>query len=160
MTVKVTVPGPQALTALWLGITNGTLAPRPGGPAEMKPILAASTRVPLRPGAHQFALHWTVPAALRPGTSRQLSVERAWSGRAPEEAETEIADFAVPLPSAATSTAAGARRLRATALHDVAICGGARPASVHPARTTSSTAIAIPRQAHGINITADAPRAG
>src|SRR5215470_129295 len=80
MTVEVTVPEPRAMTALWLGITNGMLSPRPGGPADMRPILAASTRMPLRPGAHRFVLHWTVPAGLRHGTSRQLSVEWAWSG--------------------------------------------------------------------------------
>jgi hypothetical protein len=110
MTVEVTVPGPQAMTGLWMGITNNILAPRPGGPADMTPVLAASTRVPLRPGAHRFVLHWTVPAGLRPGTSRQLSAEWAWSGPEPGEAEGEIADFAVQLPSAAASPAAVARR--------------------------------------------------
>jgi hypothetical protein len=44
MTVEVTVPGPRAMTALWLGITNGVLS----GHATMKPVLAASTRGPLR----------------------------------------------------------------------------------------------------------------
>ncbi len=139
MTVEVTVPAPQAMTALWLGITNGVLS----GHASMKPILAASTRVPLRPGAHRFVLHWTVPAGLRPGTSRQLSVEWAWSGPEPGEAEREVADFAVPLPSAAASPAAVAGRLRTMALHAVAICDGARPAWILAARTTFSKAMAI-----------------
>jgi hypothetical protein len=142
MTVEVTVPGPQAMTALWLGITNGMLAPRRGGPADMNPILAASTRVPLRPGVHRFVLHWTVPARLRPGASRQLSVEWAWSRPEPGEAEREIADFAVPLPSGAASPAAVARRLRTMARHAVAICDGARPAWILAVRTTFSKAMA------------------
>jgi hypothetical protein len=109
----------------------------------MKPVLAASTRVPLRPGTHRFVLHWTVPAGLRPGASRQLSVEWAWPGREPGEAEREIADFAVPLPPGATSPAAVARRLRTMALHAVAICDGARPASIRAVRTTFRMAIAM-----------------
>jgi hypothetical protein len=60
MTLEVTVPGPRAMTSLWLGITNGALS----GHAHMKPILAASTRTPLRPGAHRFVLHWTVPGGV------------------------------------------------------------------------------------------------
>ncbi len=87
MSVEVTVPGPRAMTALWLGITNGVLS----GHANMAPVLAASTRVPLRPGAHRFVLHWTVPAGLAPGTSRQLSVEWAWRGPEPGNAEREAA---------------------------------------------------------------------
>jgi hypothetical protein len=143
MTVQVTVPGPQAMTALWLGITNGMLAPRPRGPADMNPILVASTRVPLRPGAHRFVLRWTVPAGLRPGTSRQLSVQWAWPGPEPGKAERDVADFAVPLPSAAASPAAVTRRLRTMALHAVAICDGARPAWILAVRTTFSKAMAV-----------------
>jgi hypothetical protein len=78
ITVEVTVPAHVTLTGLWLGITNGMLSPRPEGPADMSPILAARTRTPLGPGAHRFQLHWAVPAELRPGTSRQLSVQWAW----------------------------------------------------------------------------------
>jgi hypothetical protein len=137
MTVEVTVPGPRAMTALWLGITNGVLS----GHATMEPVLAASTRVPLRPGAHRFALHWTVPAGLAPGTSRQLSAEWAWRGPEPGNAEREVAYFAVPLPSGATSPAAVARRLRATTLHAVAICDGARPAWIRAVRTTFGKAV-------------------
>lgn len=141
MTVEVTVPGPQAMTALWLGITHGILALRHGGPAGMNPVLAASTRGPLRPGAHRFVLHWTVPAGLRPGSSRQLSVEWAWRAPEPGEAEREVADFAVPLPSGAASPAAVRRRLRTMALHAVTICDGARPAWIHAVRTTFSKAM-------------------
>jgi hypothetical protein len=155
MTVEVTVPGPQAMTALWLGIINGVETVGPANvPVNMKPILAGSTRVPLRPGAHRFVLHWTVPAGLTPGASRQLAAEWAWSGTEPGKSETEIADFAVPPP--ATSPAAVARRLRAMSLHDVTICGGARPAWIHAVRTTFSKAMAIPDVAQGINIADDA----
>jgi hypothetical protein len=157
MTVKVTVPGPRAMTALWLGFTNGMLAPRPGGPADMNPILAASTRMPLLPGTHRFVLHWTVPVGLRPASSRQLSAEWAWSGREPGEAEREVADLAVPVPS--MSPAAVERRLRAMILHDVAICGGARPAWIHAVRTSFSKAMAIPELAQGTNIADDATAA-
>ena len=143
MTVEVTVPGPRAMTALWLGITNGILASRHGGPADMNPILAASTRVPLRPGAHRFVLHWTVPAGLRPGTSRQLSVEWAWRGPEPGNAEREIAYFAVPPPSGVTSPAAVARQLRTKALHAVTICDGAEPAWIRAVRTTFSKAMTV-----------------
>lgn len=141
MTVEVTVPGPRAMTALWLGITNGVLAPRRGGPADMSPILAASTRVPLRPGAHRFVLHWTVPAALAHGSSRQLSVEWAWRGPESGNAEREVAYFAVPLPAGATSPAAVARRLRAKVLHAVTICDGGGPAWIRAVRTTFSKAM-------------------
>jgi len=139
MTVQVTVPGPRAMTALWLGITNGVLS----GHANMEPVLAASTRVPLRPGAHRFVLHWTVPAGLAPGTSRQLSAEWAWRGPEPGSAEREVASFAVPLPSGAAAPAAVARHLRTKALHAVTICDGARPAWIRAVRTTFSKAMAV-----------------
>jgi hypothetical protein len=138
MTVEVTVPGTQAVTALWLGITNGVLSSH----AAMEPILAASTRVPLRPGAHRFALHWTVPAGLRPGTSRQLSVEWAWPGPKPGRAERDVADFAVPLTSASASPAELSRQLVTTAQHLVAACDGTRPARILAVRTTFSRAMA------------------
>jgi len=54
----------------------------------MEPVLAASTRVPLRPGAQRFVLHWTVPAGLALGTSRQLSAEWAWRGPEPGTVDT------------------------------------------------------------------------
>jgi hypothetical protein len=87
MTVEVTVPGPRAMTALWLGITSGVLS----GHADMEPVLAASTRAPLRPGARRFVLHWTVPAGLAPGSSRQLSVEWEWRGPEPGNAQRDVA---------------------------------------------------------------------
>ena len=155
MTVKVTVPGPQVITDLWLGIINGLETVGPTNvPVNMKPILAESIRAPLRPGAHRFVLHWTVPAGMKPGASRQLAAEYAWSRPDSGQTETEFADFAVPLPS--TSPAAVAHRLRAMALRDVAICGRARPAWIHAVRTTFSKVMAIPDVAQGINIADDA----
>lgn len=100
MIVDVTIPPHIALTGLWLGITNGVLTPRPTGPADMSPILAASTRAPLGPGRHRFGMHWVVPTALRPGTDRQLSVEWAWSNQAgPALAERIVAELAVQNPA-------------------------------------------------------------
>ena len=138
LTVEVRVPGPEPMTALWLGITNGVLS----GHANMQPVLAASTPGSLRPGAHRFVLHWAVPAGLKPGSSRQLSVQWAWPGPQPGNAEREVAEFAVPLPSRATSPAAVARRLLATARHAVAVCGGGGPAWIRAVRTTFSQAAA------------------
>jgi hypothetical protein len=139
LTVVVRVPGPEPMTALWLGITNGVLS----GHANMEPVLAASTGAPLQPGAHRFVLHWAVPAGLRPGTSRQLSVQWAWPGPEPGNAEREVAVFAVPLPSRATSPAAVAGRLRAMARQAVAICGGGGPAWIRAVRTTFGQATAM-----------------
>jgi hypothetical protein len=146
MTVEVTVPRPEPMTAVWLGITDGVLS----GHANMEPVLAASTRAPLRPGAHRFVLHWAVPAGLRPGSSRQLSAQWTWPGPEPGSAEREVAEFAVPLPSRATSPAAVARRLLIMAWHSVAICGGGRPAWIRAVRTTFSQATAMAGGGGGI----------
>ena len=100
MTVDVTIPPHITLTGLWLGITNGVLTSRPTGPADMSPILAASTGTPLGPGRHRFGMHWVVPTALSPGTDRQLSVEWAWSNQAgPATAERIVAELAVQNPA-------------------------------------------------------------
>jgi hypothetical protein len=139
MTVEVTVPGPQAMTALWLGISNGVLS----GHADMEPVLAASTGAPLRPGAHRFVLHWTVPAGLAPGSSRQLSVEWEWRGPEPGNAQRDVAYFAVPLPSTATTPATVARQIRAKALHAVTSCDGSGPAWIRAVRTTFSQAMTV-----------------
>ena len=151
MTVKVTVPGPHALTALWLGITDGaeTAATVPVG---MKPILAGGSRVQLRPGAHRFVLHWTVPEGLKPGASCYLSVDWASSRPVPGAAEGDVAEFAVPLAAGALSPGAVAHRLRALALDAVRSCGGAGPAWIHAVRTTFGKAMAIPDVAQGDNL--------
>jgi hypothetical protein len=96
--LDVTVPAHKSLRALWVGITNGLLSPRLDGPANMSPILAAHTRTPLGPGAHQFRLHWVAPGGMRAGTSRQLSAEWIWSDPAEPGAGGEwiIAELNVP----------------------------------------------------------------
>jgi hypothetical protein len=100
--LDVTVPARQSLSALWVGITNGMLAPRPDGPADMSPILAAD-RSPLGPGVHQFTLHWVTPGGMRAGATRQLSAEWLWFHPAEPGAggEKEIAGLTV---SAAAGT--------------------------------------------------------
>jgi hypothetical protein len=87
ITVEVTVPAHVTLTGLWLGITNDWLSPglEGEGPPDMSPILAARTGTPLGPGTYQFRLHWAVPAGLRPGDSRQLSVQWARPNEVAEE---------------------------------------------------------------------------
>jgi hypothetical protein len=144
MTVEVTVPGPQAMTALWLGITNGVLS----GHADMQPVLAASARAPLQPGTHRFVLRWRVPARLAPGDSRQLSVEWAWRRPEPGNAEREVAYFAVP--SGVTPPAAVARQLRTKALHAVTVCEGGRAAWIRAVRTTFGKAMTVVGGGNGI----------
>lgn len=70
MRVGVRVPAHVKVTALWLGISRGTL----GSPTDLSPVLA-HTRAPLGPGTHSFTLHWTVPAGLRPGTRLYLATQ-------------------------------------------------------------------------------------
>jgi hypothetical protein len=81
ITVAVTIPGHLRLTALWLGISTGTLGTGTGGhpPAGMKPILAYS-RQPLSAGVHKFGLRWRVPEG-QPGDS--LYLVSAWSSHQP-----------------------------------------------------------------------------
>jgi hypothetical protein len=97
ITVDVTIPAHVTATGLWLGITDGVLSPRPDGPANMSPILAARTGTRLLPGVHRFRLHWVMPGGLRPGASRQLSAEWAWAGGQwpPGEEEGIIAELGV-----------------------------------------------------------------
>ena len=97
--VDAYVPADTTMSAVWLGITDGVLSPRPDGPANMNPILAARSGAPLSPGVHRFTLRWAVPASLRPGTSRQLAAEWAWSrsspSRSPGESEAFIAELGI-----------------------------------------------------------------
>lgn len=97
--LDVNVPAHTTMTALWLGITDGVLSPRPDGPANMNPLLAARAGAPLGPGVHRFTLHWVAPTTLRPGTSRQLAAEWAYSqssqSRSPGESEGDIAELGV-----------------------------------------------------------------
>ena len=141
--VGVTVPAHARVTALWLGISKGSWGSGPNGPTGINYPILAHTRKPLGPGSYRFRLRWTVPAGLRPGTSRYLAT--AWSFReAPTGAVARaIAVFAVPLPSGAASPAAVARHLRTKALHAVTICDGARPAWIRAVRTTFSKAMTV-----------------
>jgi hypothetical protein len=150
--VGVIVPAHAKVTALWLGISKGSWGTGPNGPTGINHPTLAHTRKPLGPGSHRFWLRWTVPAGLRPGTSRYLAT--AWYFRqAPTGAVAgAIAELAVPLPSGATSPAAVARQLRTKALHAVTICDGTRPAWIRAVRTTFSKAMAIPMVRQGDNI--------
>ncbi len=69
----------------------------PGGrPVGMHPVLT-HTRHPLRTGEHRFRLRWTVPAWMRAGNTRWLTM--AWAFK-DGEAVGGIAQFGVPpLPS-------------------------------------------------------------
>jgi hypothetical protein len=89
--VEVIVPARITVTGLWLGITNGILSPSATGPADMSPVLGTYTHMRLLPGVHRFNLRWVVPAGLRVGASRQLSVEWLSSGEPwPPTAQEEI----------------------------------------------------------------------
>jgi len=77
--VDVTVPARKSLSDLWIGITNGVLAPGRNGPADMSPILAGRADAHLGRGVHQFRLRWVAPRGLRAGDSRQLSVQWNWA---------------------------------------------------------------------------------
>ncbi|HEY3903576.1 MAG TPA: hypothetical protein VGM14_06730 [Streptosporangiaceae bacterium] len=134
--VKVIVPKSHQVKALSLGIVNSVLN------GHLNPLLAASTRAPLGPGAHRFVLRWNVPAGLRPGATRQLSAKWAFSGMDSGDAQEFVADFAVALPPGATSGPVAARRLRALALRAVASCNGEAPTSIQAVRTTFAKATA------------------
>jgi len=141
ITVNVTAPARPLTTALWLGITDGVLAPRLDGPADMNPILATSTHAPLRPGRHRFVLHWSVPAQFGPGASRQLAVEYLLSGPEPGAgAERILAQFVAPPGPAFSAAAVG--RLRAAVLQEADGCNDPRPAWIMAVRTTLGRATA------------------
>jgi hypothetical protein len=92
LTVTVTVPRHHTVTALWLGITGDIWGFGPAGNVGMHPVLVHSHR-PLRPGAHRFTFSWTVPAGLRRGTHRWLTM--AWTFR-DGKVMGGIAEFGVP----------------------------------------------------------------
>lgn len=79
--MKVTVIVPQRLTvtALWFGISTGTLGGGPDMTGSLHPILAHYQR-PLSAGKHEFRLRWRIPEN-RAGTS--LYLVAAWSSRHP-----------------------------------------------------------------------------
>jgi hypothetical protein len=79
MHIAVTVPKNVRVTALWLGISQGTWGNGPEGPIGMSPILA-HYRQPLAAGSHTFGLRWRVPQR-RSGASLYLIF--AWSSHQP-----------------------------------------------------------------------------
>ena len=93
--VDATVPEGATVTRLWLGITNGILTPDRDGPRNMSPVLVACTDTALGPGAHRFGFRWAVPAELRPGARRQLSVQFAWNRQSSGMSQRFIAELEV-----------------------------------------------------------------
>jgi hypothetical protein len=81
ISVDMTIPTGTTVTVtgLWMGIINTALTPRPNSALymDMAPLLVAEPRASIGPGTYKFTLHWVAPADLRPGDSRQLSVEMA-----------------------------------------------------------------------------------
>jgi hypothetical protein len=74
--VDMTIPTGTSVkvTGLWMGIVNNLLSRSPLY-LDMAPVLVADPRASIGPGTYKFTLHWVAPAGLRPGDSRQLSVE-------------------------------------------------------------------------------------
>ena len=99
--VDATVPEATTVTGLWLGITNGILTPDRNGPRNMSPVLVACTDTTLGPGVHHFTFHWAVPAELRSGTVRQLSVQFAWNRQSSGMSQRFIAELEVQVSPAA-----------------------------------------------------------
>ena len=79
MRVTVIVPRRLTVTALWFGISTGTLGGGPDGTGSMHPVLAHYPQY-LSAGTHTFRLRWRIPES-RPGAS--LYLVAAWSSRHP-----------------------------------------------------------------------------
>jgi len=84
--VVVSVPGRARVSALWLGISTGTVGGGPNGPTGVVPILVHSRQV-LTAGRHSFRLRWRTPAKARPGS--RLYLAAAWASRQPPVFSTE-----------------------------------------------------------------------
>jgi hypothetical protein len=96
ITVDAIVPAGVTLTGLWLGITDGILAPRRDGPPDhMSPVLVAVADTTLTPGGHRFSFDWVVPAELGPGTERELSAQMVWHARSSGLSERFLAQLEV-----------------------------------------------------------------
>ena len=76
--VEVSVPGRARVSALWLGISTGTVGGSPDGPTGIDLVLVHSRQV-LTAGSHSFRLRWRAPAKTRPGSRRYLAA--AWASR-------------------------------------------------------------------------------
>lgn len=84
--VVVIVPGRARVSALWLGISTGTVGLGPDGPTGVDPVLVHSRQV-LTAGRHSFRLRWRTPAKARPGS--RLYLAAAWASRQPPSFRTE-----------------------------------------------------------------------
>jgi len=78
--VVMGVPGRARVSALWLGISTGTVGVGPNGPTGVDPVLVHSGRM-LTAGRHSFRLRWRTPARARPGS--RLYLAAAWASRQP-----------------------------------------------------------------------------
>ena len=78
--VEVSVPGRARVSALWLGISTGTVGGGPDGPTGIDPVLVHSRQV-LTAGSHSFRLRWRAPAQTQPGS--RLYLAAAWASRQP-----------------------------------------------------------------------------
>jgi hypothetical protein len=84
--VVMGVPGRARVSALWLGISTGTVGAGPNGPTGVDPILVHSRQM-LAAGRHSFRLQWRAPARVRPGS--RLYLAAAWASRQPPTFRTE-----------------------------------------------------------------------
>ena len=80
ITVAASVPGRARISALWLGISTGTVGGGPDGPTGVAPVLVHSRQM-LTAGRHSFRLRWRAPAQIRPGS--RLYLAAAWASRQP-----------------------------------------------------------------------------
>jgi hypothetical protein len=78
--VVVSVPRRARVSALWLGISTGTIGGSPNGPTGVDPLLVHSRQV-LTAGRHSFRMRWRTPAKARPGS--RLYLAAAWASRQP-----------------------------------------------------------------------------
>jgi hypothetical protein len=84
--VVMGVPGRARVSALWLGISTGTVGAGPKGPTGVDPVLVHSRQM-LTAGRHSFRLRWRIPAKARPGSGLYLAA--AWASRQPPAFRTE-----------------------------------------------------------------------
>jgi hypothetical protein len=84
--VVMGVPGRARVSALWLGISTGTVGAGPNGPTGVDPVLVHSRQL-LTAGRHSFRLRWRAPARARPGS--RLYLAAAWASRQPPGFRTE-----------------------------------------------------------------------
>jgi hypothetical protein len=84
--VVVSVPRRARVSALWLGISTGTVGGGPNGPTGVDPVLVHSRQM-LTAGLHSFRLRWRTPTKARPGS--RLYLAAAWASRQPPSFSTE-----------------------------------------------------------------------